>query len=88
MSSIDVPDSLKEKLIQAALRRGYVVRRGQHSQLADFLAYLLSLDASIGESPKRRSKLSDALGMLAVEGAETPSDEAIDRILDERRMRH
>ncbi len=88
MSSIFVPDSLKGKLIQAALRWGYVVRRGQHSQLADFLAYLLSLDASVGETSKRRSTLPDALGMLEVEGAETPSDEAIDRILDERRMRH
>lgn len=88
MSSIYVPDSLKEKLIQAALRRGYAVRRGQNSQLADFLAYLLSLDASIGESSKRRSTLADALGILAVEGAETPSDEVIERILDERRMRH
>lgn len=95
MSSIDVPETLKEKLIQAALRRGYVEQRDQDPQIADFLAYLLRLDDAIGhedgvigEEMRRRSSLSSVLGSLIKEGQEAPSDEVIDRILEERRMRH
>lgn len=94
MSSIDVPESLKEKLIQAATRRGYVGLRGQNSQIADFLIYLLRLDEAIGQEAesggnvKLRSTLPIALGLLVKEGQPAPSDEAIGRILEERRIRH
>jgi hypothetical protein len=87
MSSIYLPDQLKSKLLQAAKRRGYVVQRGRQSQLAEYLAYLISLDDQNGHTERPRQTLHQARGLLAVPGQLPPTDAEVDDLLFERRMR-
>ncbi|MEZ5308252.1 MAG: hypothetical protein R2684_13995 [Pyrinomonadaceae bacterium] len=87
MSSIYLSDKLKARLVQAARRRGYLVERGRQSQLAEYLAYLINLDEMTGSAGRSRQTLDQALGLLKVDGQPAPSDEAIQEILAERRMR-
>lgn len=44
MSSIYLPEDLKQRLVQAARRRGYVVKQGPQSRLAEYLAFLVEQD--------------------------------------------
>ncbi len=87
MSSIYLSDQLKAKLVRAAKRRGYVVERGRQSQLAEYLAYLIRLDEQTGRAERPRRTLDQALGLLSLPGNRAPSDEAIQDLLAERRMR-
>ncbi len=87
MSSIYLSDQLKEKLVRAARRRGYVVQRGPQSQLAEYLAYLVQLDEQTGHAEHSRRTLDQALGLLDVPGKAAPTDAVVKDLLAERRMR-
>ena len=87
MSSIYLSDQLKEKLVRAARRRGYVVQRGPRSQLSEYLAYLIQLDEQTGRAERPRHTLDQALGLLEVPGRAAPTDAVVKELLAERRMR-
>ncbi|MGE0494293.1 MAG: hypothetical protein AB7S38_34090 [Vulcanimicrobiota bacterium] len=79
MSSIYLPAELKRRLVEAARKRGYVVERGRQSQLVDYIAYLVEQDE------QRSPTFERALGLLAGPQA-PPDDEAIERLLAQRRL--
>jgi len=88
MSSIYLPDEVKARLIRAARRRGFRVKQGANSQLAEYIAYLVENDERAVEPRPRRNTLDQALKLLDRPGYEPPTDEEVDQILHERRMRH
>ena len=87
MSSVYISSHLKSRLIQAARRRGFVVERGRQSKLAEYIAYLVALDEQT-ESNHPPQTLGRALGLLASEGLAPPTDEDVQLILNERRLKH
>ena len=85
MSSIYLPDELKDRLIQGARRRGFRVERGPHSQLSDYIEYLVLLDEQKGNSPRRQT-LSQALGLLSTPGTDAVTDQQVEQLRSERRL--
>ena len=85
MSSIYLPDELKDRLIQGARRRGFRVERGPHSQLSDYIEYLVLLDEQKG-NPPRRQTLSQALGLLSTPGTDAVTDQQVEQLRSERRL--
>jgi len=87
MSSIYLPDDVKAKLIRAARRRGFRVKQGSKSQLAEYIAYLVENDEQAATPQRKRDTLTEAIGLLAQSDRPAPTDEEIDQMLDEHRMR-
>ena len=85
MSSVYLSSQLKERLVQAARRRGFVVERGPQSQLMEYIAYLVSLDE---KSSRPRQTASRALGLLQLDDRAAPGDAEVDEALSERRLAH
>jgi hypothetical protein len=85
VSSIYLPDELKNKLIQGARRRGFRVERGPQSQLGDYIEYLVRLDEQKGNS-LRRQTLSQALGLLSAPDRDPVTDQQVDQLLSDRRL--
>ena len=81
MSSIYLSEQMKKRLVEAARARGYRVQRGSHSQLSEYIDYLLKLDGSFSSSPT--PTLNRAKGLLKEPGRESPNDEEVKRILEE-----
>ncbi|MFA5505001.1 MAG: hypothetical protein WC314_11155 [Vulcanimicrobiota bacterium] len=82
MSSIYLPEALKERLVQAARRKGFVVRRGSQSQLSEYIAHLLDLDEQSPRVPplERVKTLLDGFDFSKFD------DEHVQKLLHERRM--
>ena len=83
MSSIYLSEEMKRRLVEAARLRGFRVQRGSHSQLSEYIDYLLKLDGNSASSPT--PTLQRALGLLRPPGREPLSDEEVERLLEERR---
>jgi hypothetical protein len=86
MSSIYLPDDVKAKLIRAARRRGFEVKQGSRSQLADYIVYLVENDERVEAPRGKKGSLERAIGLLAQSDRPAPTDEEIDQLLHERRM--
>lgn len=82
MSSIYLSEALKERLIQAARRKGFVIQRGSQSQLSEYIAHLLDLDEQSPHVPplERVKSLLDGFDFSKFD------DEYVQKLLHERRM--
>ncbi len=80
MSSIYLPEELKNKLVQSARRRGFRVERGPQSQLGEYIEYLIRLDEQKGTTAPAKT-CGQALGLLA-----PMTDQQVEEILRERRL--
>lgn len=85
MSSVYLSEQVKSRLISAARRRGFNIERGRQSELANYIAYLISLDENTPSAPGNKNTLGRALGLLAQESHEPPNDQQVADWLNERR---
>ena len=83
MSSIYLPEELKQRLVRAARRRGYEVKQGPQSRLAEYLAFLVEQDEK--RPDPHRQTLNLALGLLAAPDKPAPTDQEVEAILQSRR---
>ena len=88
MSSIYLPEKLKAKLLKAARRRGFKIGRGRQSQITEYLAYLIDLDEQLEDFDQPRRTMEKARGLLVIPGRSAPTDDEIDEMLAERRLKN
>jgi len=82
MSSIYLPEELKQRLVRAARRRGYEVKQGPKSKLAEYLAFLVEQDEK--RPDPHLQTLNLALGLLARHDKPAPTDHEVKAILHSR----